>query len=672
LNDKEFIDIIKADDHRRRIVQSYLKIIEEKSEESKDSKGVAQAKPTEEIQAQESRVLTKLNKTIDKINKLNLSLSSSGFFELSTAASSFKSTVISSNSGDIVFQPNAYSEEEENKVIQNLDKIYLIVDAEPDRVNATFNNSDTKSILDQSRVLMEVQTELIRIREVFSTKDTSKIDLSKTNELLEEIHRSLDSRLNDSKLSNKENTASILEELNQKEENRVAESSQKRNEIVESYVANPQSSHDNDSDEKIKTEEIVGKVEEKETIIPPTKQEKEETKQQTLATLESKPEKKSFILTKEKEEGTKKQTVSTCDAGVQVDLPDIREDEQITDSTNAFKEGLQKPISYRVFFNGSKSGLVVNDPNTPEDEGIYLRFKVKPPGNHPYEDISFEFSPSSVDICGNIVVCYIDNKFKIRYPEIFSEYKNWVLYADIESSMKLRKQDKKNYLVFKKLFLITHSDHILNRCLMINTNTLGLFGGSVYRLKGKKSSSDSKDFSIYNFDKFLSIGQISNEFRDAGGDDTMDQIQGECIAVKTKNNIFLCSKFNPSCIEIIKTDATLVDTIDLPTQFKDYFVHANLVNFRNKDEILISFFKQDKNFEFLLYDINAQEFEEDKVSLVPLPLDSSNNEKFQTIYSGFEQFEQNSSPEKPLKNILIHSFRTETPKLIPCDIKVGT
>ena len=434
--------------------------------------------------------------------------------------------------------------------------------------------------------------------------------------LLEEINKSIDASLNETRLSNKKNnTPEGDQSLILKDLSRIQEESPK---------AKPTSP-----------------VEEKKVT---------QTKEVSIT------------------ESPKKQEVSTRSIEVQTDISECREEEKTTDEVAQFKQGLVTPIPYRVFFNGSKSELIISDPTNPA-ELIRLRFKVKKPGYYPYEDISFEFSPSSVNICNNIVACYIDNKFKIRYPEIFSQYKNLVLYADIEASIKSYKQDGKNYLVFRKLFLITQNDEIMNRCLMINKDVLGFFGGTVYKLKGKKSSSESRYCSMYLLQKFTAIGQNSNDFRDTEIDDEMEHVKGECLAIKSKEWTFVCAKSNPSCFEVFDQTGGMGDPAKFPKKFEDYFVHANLVNFRGKEEILMIFCKQSEGFEFLLYDVSSKTFETKQITLVPV--DSPDNEKFQTVFSGFEQFEVTTNIDQPLENILIHSFRAETPKIITCRIQVN-
>ena len=394
----------------------------------------------------------------------------------------------------------------------------------------------------------------------------------------------------------------------------------------------------------------------KEQSTAPTEEKKVTQTREVSITSSPPPKEKAVVMTKSVE--------------VQTDISELREEEEEKSpyEVDKFKQGLKTPIPYRVFFNGSKSELIISDPTNP-GELIRLRFKVKRPGYYPYEDISFEFSPSSVTICNNIVACYIDNKFKIRYPEIFSQYKNLVLYADIEASIKSYKEDGKNYLVFRKLFLITQNDEIMNRCLMINEDVLGFFGGTVYKLKGKKSSSESRYCSMYLLQKFTAIGQNSNEFRDTEIDEEMENVRGECLAIKTKDSTFVCSRSNPSCFEVFDKSGEMGDPAKFPKKYEDYFVHANLVNFRNKEEILMIFCKQSEAFDFLLYDVAEDKFEKNQISLVPI--DSPDNEKFQTVFSGFEQFEVTTNIDQPLENILIHSFRTETAKVITCKIQVN-
>ena len=333
------------------------------------------------------------------------------------------------------------------------------------------------------------------------------------------------------------------------------------------------------------------------------------------------------------------------------------------DQVAEFKMSRESRISYRVILNQARSELILAIPDGENYREKTLRFCVTSANSSKLEDISFENSPNSIFVYQNAVVCYIDEQMKVRYPNIYNEYKNSILYASIQSIEETKEQEQD--LVFNKLILLEDDTNIFNRCLIGNENSLFLFGGKSMRFKGKAKANLHNEVSLYDLKKLKDVNQSVVDFKDPETT-PMEKVSGECSAVFTNKFIILCKRSGASDLEIFKHDGIYEEDSELPETMKGYSTSLVYVNFRKKEEILLISCAYGKEIVFHLYDIKKKNFEEKKVTLVPR--ENKAVEKFSLVYSGFEYFESNTGLT-PLENILIYSIRGDQTLIIQCDIK---
>ena len=339
------------------------------------------------------------------------------------------------------------------------------------------------------------------------------------------------------------------------------------------------------------------------------------------------------------------------------------------DQVVELKKSIEALNNCRMMFNGSKSEIILI--HTKESENHIkkrLRFKVET-RNGTLEDISFEFSPSSVAIWQSAVVCFIDQYARTRYRHIFEDYKYWILYADLRGfiAQKESEDNKVEDLIFRKLFLNTQNHELFHRCVLLNDENLFLFGGQSLNFKSKKALSVSDVVHMFNLKKLKTINQRITDFRETDTD-KIDSSKGECVSIFNGKFIFICKRTEPKELEIFNSDGTSDTNVEFPKVPKGASVRLALVNVNKKDRILFTFLTQDKPMEFLLFDIKGQSFEEDPVKLVPKDL--AKEDTFSTFYSGFEEIEVNKDT-KPLSDVLLYNFRESKPKTIACEIRIG-
>ena len=328
-----------------------------------------------------------------------------------------------------------------------------------------------------------------------------------------------------------------------------------------------------------------------------------------------------------------------------------------------FKKSLTTSFNYHAFLNIPRNEVkVLLPPNQSGDETISLRFKIVI--EQKLVDLSFFLSPSSIVIYQGVVVCYIDQEFKATHPQVYKAYKNCILFANVEEA--LTSPDRKSsYLVFKKLLPLCQEDCIFGRCLAVNNENLYLFGGKSIKYKGKTSMTYHKTLSIYSITKMKETLSSSIELRDNEVDE-MEYNSGECVMVYNSKQIFICKRKEPSILEVFNNNGTIQTNVDLDISLKECCVHLNLVNFRGKEEILLTLYNINENMRFLLYDIENQTTEG---SVTLIPTEGEENMLSPLLYSGFEEIQHNSSAQ-PLKEILVYNYRESEPKIVKYMINV--
>jgi len=335
-----------------------------------------------------------------------------------------------------------------------------------------------------------------------------------------------------------------------------------------------------------------------------------------------------------------------------------------------FKQAICKNNNYRMTFNRSRSELnVIFNEDSGKMIHKRLRFKVqlmnKKTKRIDLEDISFESCPSAISIFNMAAVCYVEQSLKVRYTDVYNSYKSWILYANLEEAIELLKTSEMDfeYIVFRKLFQIAQDEHIFDRSLLLTEESLFLFGGKSHRFKGKGKPTvrHHKEISNYIFKKFVDVNQISSEFRDSEVDD-LENVKGELVSIYDGKHIFIVPRINPSVVEIFNQDGTLEDhvTLNFSDEENNYFVKLNLVNFREREEILFILSCQEQSFKFQLFDIENKSFEKGKVTLV---LQNEEQDKFKQIATNFEEFEITSGPNGS-QDIILFSTRGDEPETL--------
>ena len=328
-----------------------------------------------------------------------------------------------------------------------------------------------------------------------------------------------------------------------------------------------------------------------------------------------------------------------------------------------FKKSLTSPFNYHAFLNVILSEVkVLPASKQSEKEPITLQFKVLI--GQKLVDFSFSLSPNSIAIYQGAIVCYVDQNLKVSHPQVYKAYKNWILFANIEEA--LQSSDKKsNCLVFKKLLPLCQEDCIYGRCLAVNNENLYLFGGKSIKYKDKTPMTYHNSLSMYSITKMKETLSSSIEIRDNEVDE-MEYNSGECVMVYNSTQIFICRRKDPSTLEVFNNNGTIQTNVDFDISLKECYVHLNLVNFRGKEEILLTFYNINENMRFLLYDIENRTTESN-VTLTPT--EGEENVLSPLLYSGFEEIEYNSSAQ-PLKEIMVHNYRENEPKIVKYKISV--
>ena len=337
----------------------------------------------------------------------------------------------------------------------------------------------------------------------------------------------------------------------------------------------------------------------------------------------------------------------------------------LAENIKELKTCLNSNCDYTVFLNQVRSEARISQLTAKDTPCCQtLRFKVLLNGK--LEDISFYYSPDSVAIYQGAVVCYIDEHFKKTHTHIYNAYKNCILYANITAAVDGSSSEREpNTLVFKKLFHLPTDENIFKRCLIVNETSLCLFGGKTLKFKGKKTATYQSSQLRYNIGNLKETDEKINHLRDSDVD-AMEKNKGECVGVYNGRYIFLCEKNSPEAIETFNNDGTLEACIDLPIETKGFFTHLNLVNFRNKYEVLVTLCALDEDMKFLLYNIESKRFEKKEVTLVP----KGNEVVYGPIlYSGYEEIQSNNN-KQTLDEILIYNYRSDVPQIIAYEIKV--
>ncbi len=320
-----------------------------------------------------------------------------------------------------------------------------------------------------------------------------------------------------------------------------------------------------------------------------------------------------------------------------------------------FKECLMRPLNSRVFINKAKNGIILVKDGNPSTSLFKVHVKDE------LEEISFSISPSSVTVYNSAIVCYIDQQFKMTHPHIYQEYKNWILYADLNSS----NSERRKPIVFEKLIQLTADDHIFNRSLLVNDQSLFLFGGKSVKYKGKQRVVYHKNLSRYDLKKLTDLNQTASAFRDTDIDDEMENNKGECTVICAGNSIFVCQKNSPQNLEIFSEDGVIEENIELEMKTEGWTVFMNPVLFEEKPHILITLCKVDEDMKFALYDVTKKVLVTKNVNI------KSKDEEIShpLFYSGFEEIEVNITGEFK-DEIFVYNYRGEIPKIIPYVVKM--
>lgn len=338
-----------------------------------------------------------------------------------------------------------------------------------------------------------------------------------------------------------------------------------------------------------------------------------------------------------------------------------------------YQENLTTSNTYKLIFNPGRSELLIILQKDGQTSIRRLRFKIYLKGQNGkkgrLEDISFESSPYSIAIYENNVVAYIDQNLKVRHSDVYNKYKACVIYADLKAGIEsVSKESEVEDLVFRKLFLVGQDDHIHSRCLVVTEESVFLFGGRSFKFKGKASIRQHGEVSLYFTKKMESVEQNSSEFKDSEIDNLNEK--GEVAAIYTGEVIFVTKRFEPSIIEIFKKDGTTDEdeSIEVPEAgtLKGYTVRMNLVNFRQKEEILFSCFCKEKDIKFMLLDVKEKEFETEPISLTA----AAGQEKINLLYTGFEEIEAPIS-KSGAQELFFYTYRGDSPEVFKCEIKVG-
>ena len=327
-----------------------------------------------------------------------------------------------------------------------------------------------------------------------------------------------------------------------------------------------------------------------------------------------------------------------------------------------FKECLATTMNSRVFINKAKNGIIfVKDENhSAVCQNLLFKVHIK----DELEEISFSLSPSSVTVFRGVIVCYIDQQFKITHPHLYQEYKNWILYADLKNLAAL--SSSSNTIVFEKLIQLTTDDHIYNRSILINEQSLFLFGGKSVKYKGNQRVVYHKNLSRYDLKKFTDLNQRASTIRDTDIDDEMENSKGECTVIYAWNSIFVCQKNSPQNIEIFQEDGVIEESLDLGIDTKGYTAFMNHVSFEERPYILVTLCKIDEDMKFVLYDILERVLVTENVTIVPRDEEVVHHPLF---YSGFEEIEVSITGD--FKNeVLIYNYRGDVPKIIPYIVKM--
>lgn len=336
--------------------------------------------------------------------------------------------------------------------------------------------------------------------------------------------------------------------------------------------------------------------------------------------------------------------------------------EEKRDKIQTFKNALSTRNGFRAFFNSNRSELILYAEN---NDGTILcrtlRFKVciDNDRNEPsLVDISFGES-SSIWIYNDCVVCYIDEKMKMRHRQVYQAFGHWILYSDLKAS-------SGENLVLRKLFMVTRDDMIVDRCLVTDETDLFLIAGKSYRFK-KNSVVEANQLSKYQLRYLMKPDQPNEEFIDHEADN-LDSVRGECVSAATPRYIFICKKTGPTKMEIYDKDGYPEDTVDLPFSSKGFSVDLTYVSFRGKDEILFTLRIIDHSRKFYLYSIDDKSFEEKEVTLKER--EGNRWHDYRPLYSGFEELEVNTN-SKPIKdNIMIYDYRYEA-RFVVCRLEVA-
>ena len=352
------------------------------------------------------------------------------------------------------------------------------------------------------------------------------------------------------------------------------------------------------------------------------------------------------------------------DSYIIIQKPLARPKEKINSSQ--FTDCVAKGYGFRVLFNYAYNGITVISPQN--NQGFSSRdFRFKVFVDDELEDISFYLNPSSITVYRGAIICYIDQEFKKTHPEIYKKYKNWILHASIPDSFGILPSGKlsKN-IILCKLFNVAGDESIFNRNILVNEESLFLIGGKSIKFKGKKNRNTYyRSLARYKLKLLKGEVQNSNEFKDTEMDD-MEENEGISVAIQNENFIFMCQKESPNSLEIFDKDGAFEETVQLPVP-RDWSVHLNLVQFQEKEQILIIAYALDHDMKFWLYDIKGKSLDENVKLVFSKDGERKKEMNYPILYSGNEVFEENVDT-RPLENILIYNYREEQPKIIKYEI----
>jgi len=332
-------------------------------------------------------------------------------------------------------------------------------------------------------------------------------------------------------------------------------------------------------------------------------------------------------------------------------------------SVENFKECLATPNPFKVFVNKAKNGIIVQTETGTEKTIQNLLFKVLI--NDELEELSFNLTPSSVTIYQGAIICYIDQQFKMTHPHIYEEYKQWILYADLNSILTTPgPNSKRKYIIFERLIHLNGEDPIYNRHLLVNQQSLFLFGGKTVKFKGKNRVNYHKNVSRYDLKKLIEYGQKGSTIKDADVD-AMESVEGECTVLNSGGFIYICQKNSPQDLEIFKEDGTVAENIELDMKTEGYTAYLNPIIFEEKPHILMTLCKVDEDMKFLLCDILNKAVVGENITIAPKGVEVAHP----LFYSGFEEIEIYTGLD--VKNeLLIYNYRGDEPRVIHYEIKI--